>query len=136
MAYSQDLVKAARRHFDAAEQLNEERQRPRRQDVAGYLYGIAGECALKEIMRDSGMRPSGTHGDDPFYAHFPVLKTLLRDTLRGRRAGELRAFAEDDGLMNGWDVAMRYAPPQDIAPRLVDLWREQAQRLVHAMETT
>ena len=133
MAYSQDLVKAARRHFEAAEQLYEERVRPRRQDVAGYLYGIAGECALKEMMRDSGMFPLEAHRD-AYYAHFPALKTLLLDQARGRRAGQLLAFAQDVRLMAGWDVSMRYAPPKDIDPQLVERWREQARRLISAME--
>lgn len=136
MAYSQDLASASRRHLGAAEQLNDAMARPKRHDVAGYLYGVAGECALKEMMRQSGMRPGEDRRDDPFYAHFPELKTLLRDCLHGRRAGQLRRFAEDDGLMNGWDTTMRYAPAKDIDSRRVDRWRQHAHRLVNAMEET
>src|SRR5580700_6528856 len=101
MAYSQDLRNAADRHFNAAERLNDAATRPPRRDVAGYLYGVAGECALKQIMRESLIRPlpPEQRRDDPYYAHFPVLKTLLRDRISGRRAGDLRTFAEDDGLM-------------------------------------
>lgn len=135
MPYSLDLAASARRHFGAAEHLNDAETRPRRQDVAGYLYGIACECALKQIMRESGIRPIADRRSDPFYAHFPELKTLLRDSIQGRRAGELRQFAEDGRLMNEWDVTMRYAPARDVTPRLVERWQKDAHRLVHAMET-
>lgn len=138
MAYSQDLAASARRHLAAADQLDNQRAQPahRRRDVAGYLYGVAGECALKQIMRESGIRPrpAAERRDDPFYAHFPVLKTMLRDKIQGRRAGDLRQFAEDDGLMNEWDTDMRYAPGRDILPALVDRWRQHAHALVDAME--
>lgn len=47
--------------------------------VAGYLFGLAGELAIKQIMIESGMRPKTPKGqrDDPIYAHFPTLRTLL-----------------------------------------------------------
>jgi hypothetical protein len=136
MAYSQDLRNAAQRHFHAAERLNDPDARPSTLAVAGYLYGVAGECALKQIMRESGMRPlpPEQRRDDPYYAHFPVLKTILRDTVVGRRAGELRAFAEDPGLMNEWDTDMRYAPGRDIPADRVERWRGHAHKLVNAME--
>ena len=135
MPYSLDLAASARRHFGAAEHLNDAEARPLRRDVAGYLYGIAGECALKQIMRESGIRPIADRRSDPFYAHFPELKTLLRDCIQGRHAGVLRQFAEDDGLMNEWDTDMRYAPGKQIQTRFVVRWREHAHKLVHAMET-
>ena len=138
MAYSQNLAASARRHLAAADQLDDQGAQPaqRRRDVAGYLYGVAGECALKHIMRQSGIhpRPAAERRDDPFYAHFPVLKTMLRDRIQGRRAGQLRQFAEDDGLMNEWDTNMRYAPGKDILPAWVDRWRQHAHELVNAME--
>jgi hypothetical protein len=136
MAYSQNLRNAAERHFQAAEKLNDPELRPARQDVAGYLYGVAGECALKQIMRESGIRPlpPEQRRDDPYYAHFPVLKTMLRDNLYGRRAGDLRAFVEDNSLMNEWDTDMRYAPGKEVTAQRVTLWREHAHKLVNAME--
>ena len=136
MAYSLDLRNSAERHFRAAEKLNDPAHRPATPDVAGYLYGVAAECALKQIMRESGIRPlpAEERRDDPYFAHFPTLKTMLRDNIHGRRAGELRRFAEDDALMSEWDTAMRYAPGKEITERRVGRWREHAQRLVHAME--
>ncbi len=107
-----------------------------RPDVAGYLYGLAAECALKQIMRYSGLRPLPLEQrrDDPFYAHFPELKTLLRDHSHGRRAGDLRKYAEDGQLMNEWDTSMRYAPGNEILPRHVARWKQQAEALRQAME--
>jgi hypothetical protein len=130
MAYRRDFAASARRHLRAAELLDTGRR-----DVAGYLFGIAAECALKEMMRDSGMRPleQSQRRDDPFYAHFEALKTLLRDRIQGRRAGELRRYAEDSSFMQNWDTDMRYAPSSDIVHAWVDRWREQARLIVGAM---
>ena len=68
------------------------------------------------------------------YAHFPTLKTLLRDRAQGRHATVLRRFADDDAFMNEWDIEMRYAPRQDITDDLVERWRAHAQRAVTEME--
>ena len=106
--------------------------------AAAPRYGVAAECALKQIMRESGIRPlpPEQRRDDPYYAHFPTLKTMLCDNIHGRRQGELRGYAEDDNLMSEWDTDMRYAPGREITERRVDRWREHASRLVHAMEGT
>jgi hypothetical protein len=97
-------------------------------DVAGYLYGIAAECALKEIMRRSH------HWREPERAHFPDLKVVLRDSARGRHAGILRRFAEDGAFMSEWDIAMRYAPRTDILLVQVKRWRMNASDAIAAME--
>jgi len=134
MSYSVDLEKSAKRHLQAADLLN--RPHPNgRPDVAGYLYGIAAECALKQILRGSGVPPlpEAERRNDPYYEHFPRLKTLLRDSLRGRRAGDLRRYAEDDSLMSDWGIEMRYAPGHEVL-RHVDRWRQQAHKLVDDMQ--
>lgn len=66
------MRRAAFRHLQAAEML----ANTDRRDVAGYLFGIAAECALKHMMASSGMRPlpESQRRDDPFYAHFEELK--------------------------------------------------------------
>jgi hypothetical protein len=137
MPYSVDLTASAWRHLQAANLLDDAdaSSARRKRDVAGYVYGIAAECALKQIMRQSGIRTRSDSGrrEDPYYAHFPALKTMLRDRLHGRRAGDLRKFAEDDGLMNEWDTDMRYAPGRDITAARVDRWRKHAHTLVSAM---
>jgi hypothetical protein len=87
-------------------------------------------------MRDSGMNPlpDAERRDDPFFAHFPVLKTML-STAKGRRAGELRTFSEDPRLFQNWDIAMRYAPTKDIGANWVETWKVSAERLIAKMET-
>lgn len=110
MSYSTDYLGSARRHLQAAAQLN----LGKRRDVAGYLYGLAAEMALKHAMRISGMRPGAAGSRDPFFAHFPILKTLLQEQAQGRCAGRLRKVAEDCSFMKSWRIEMRYAPAQDI----------------------
>lgn len=139
VAYSEDFEKSARRHLRAAQVLYSQQQpgdRPGCKAVAGYLYGITGELAIKQMMRRSGIMPLplGQRQDDPFYAHFPTLKTLL-PTLPGRRAGELQRFSNDPKLFQYWDIAMRYAPTTDINENWVDSWKASAEELVMRMGT-
>lgn len=63
--------------------------------VAGYLYGIAAECAVKAMMEASGPRLN-----DAFYKHFPELRTILRTALRGQHGKTLARFVADDSFMN------------------------------------
>jgi hypothetical protein len=49
MAFTNKLPKAAYRHLEAADMLCADPGR--RKDVAGYLYGIAAECAIKPSRR-------------------------------------------------------------------------------------
>lgn len=139
MAYKQDVRTSARRHFRAAQVLYAQGgpgDQPGCMAVAGYLFGIAGELAVKELMRASGMTPlpEADRRDDPFFAHFPVLKKMLA-TAQGRRSGELRKLSEDHLLFQDWDVAMRYAPTTDIRPRWVDAWKVSAEILIDRMGT-
>lgn len=130
--YQIDLKKAARRHLAAAEMLFE----TDRKDVAGYLFGLAAECALKHLMTLSGMRPlpNDQRRDDPFFAHFESLKTLLRNTASGRRSGELRRYAETTSFMQQWDVSMRYSHGRDVNSDWVSRWRSDARDVVNAMD--
>lgn len=75
--YPQDMRKAAYRHLEAGAHLNG----TSRKDVAGYLFGLAAECALKQMMIASGMKPLSERDrrQDPFFAHFEELKTMVRD---------------------------------------------------------
>ncbi len=131
--YAKDMRSTAYRHLEAAEHLYTS---SRRHDVAGYLFGIAAECALKRIMSDSGMRPlsKDQRRDDPFYAHFEELKTLLRDSVSGRRQSELRAFAMNDGFMQHWDVSMRYSDGKGIDPKWIARWSKDARAVVDRMD--
>lgn len=134
MAYKPNLHASARRHLEAADALYEAE---RRRDVAGYLYGIAAECALKAMMQDAGQRPLGNdkRKEDPFYAHFPELKTLLRDSQLGRAAATLKTFIENPSFMNQWDTDMRYCAGDEIKSEWVERWRNQARDVISAIGT-
>lgn len=139
MAYRQDLLNSAKRHLRAAQELHgvtSGGSQPGCRAVAGYLFGLAGELALKAMMRDSGMMPSAAEHrrDDAFYAHFPALKSLLLNSLHGRRSGELRKIAESASLFQYWDTDMRYAPTADIQDAWVDSWNVSACDLVSRMD--
>src|SRR5262245_12890148 len=102
LAYRTDFAVAARRHLRAAQVLYETAgagAQPGCRAVAGYLFGLSGELALKQMMRVSGMVPLEPRSrDDPFYVHFPHLKARLLDSAKGRVAGKLRQVAEDSRL--------------------------------------
>lgn len=134
MAYTVDLGDSARRHMDAAQCLYACDPPCRRRDIAGYLFGLSAELALKRILQRSAPIRSVDKREDPMFAHFPGLKTLLRDKAKGRYGEILRRFAEDGGFMNEWDISMRYAPRRDVTDKQVERWRENAQRALRQME--
>lgn len=123
MAYSVDLPAAARRTLDGAEKLLTQQ----RDDVSAYLFGLAAECAVKELAR----KLPGGRDDEIFYAHFPELRALLRDRLSGRRATPLVAIIRDDGFLNGWHIAMRYAPADEVRTRPIERWAQAARDVVN-----
>jgi hypothetical protein len=133
MAFAIDMDAAAHRHLLAADTLSNGHRR----DVAGYLYGIAAECAIKVMMSEIGMRPLRERGmnRDPFFAHFPELRTILRDELQGRRGTPLVRFIEDDHFLHHWSTRMRYSHGRDIKQRWIDDWATQARRAVDSMGT-
>lgn len=140
MAYGQDLQGSARRHLRAATELYQRDSagaQPGCKAVAGYLYGLAGELAVKALMRNSGMAPlpPQERRDDPYYAHFPELKTQLRNTAHGRRSGELLAIANSNDFHN-WSTDMRYAPTVEVQPGWIDAWKASAQSLVEKMDAS
>lgn len=106
MAFTPKLAEAARRHLEAADELNG----GHRWDVAGYLYGISAECAIKQMVVPLPI-PSEQSKRDIHYAHFPPLRTLLRDALTGRRPSSVWRFVADDAFMNR-DVRMAPRSPQ------------------------
>lgn len=138
MAYGQDLQGSARRHLRAATEVYQVAGaggQPGCKAVAGYLYGLAGELAVKSLMRKSGMAPLSPEKrrDDPYFAHFPELKTRLRDMAKGRRSSELLKIANSSHF-NNWNTDMRYAPTADIQSGWIDAWKESAQSLVEMMD--
>ena len=86
-------------------------------------------------MRNSGMTPLSPkeRRGDPYYAHFPELKTQLRDTAQGRRSGELLTIAQSNDFQN-WSTDMRYAPTAEVQRGWIDAWKVSAHKLVETME--
>lgn len=132
MTYTPDLPAAARRHLEAADALEHKRR-----DVAGYLYGIAAECAVKAMLLDAGRRPLAPEArrDDPHYMHFPELRTALRDAPLGRKDQVWRRYIDDPSFMHHWDTAMRYSKGSEIQESWVDAWRRQAHGAVAGIGT-
>lgn len=139
VAYQRDFKSAAQRHLRAAQALynyDAAGAQPGSRAVAGYLFGLAGELAVKQMMRESGIKelPADERRSDPYYAHFPVLKSLLGERAQGRRDCELRRLAEDSRLFRNWATDMRYAPTADIQGSWVDAWKQSAEELVGRMD--
>jgi hypothetical protein len=133
MDYSVDMPAAARRNLEAARQIA---TGPRR-DVAGYLYGIAAECAIKAMMIDAGIRPLDPESrrEDPHYMHFPSLRNALLDKIGGRRAGILAKFVGDPRFLTEWSTSMRYCNGREIRESWLEKWAEQAVQAVASMGT-
>jgi hypothetical protein len=130
MAYGIDLVSAAGRYFHSAEELYLAQSagcRRRCKAVAGYLYGIAGELAVKELLRKTVQTKSTKFGQapNPNYMHFPELKSAMKEQ-PGRLSERLRKLGENDSWFQNWDIAMRYAATDEIDEKSVERWREHA----------
>lgn len=139
MAYSHDYQTSARRHLKAADALytlTTGGTQPLAKAVAGYLYGLTGELAVKQMMLQSGMRPlaSDQRRNDPYYKHFPELKTFLLDAAAGRRSGELLQLARNAQIFREWSTDMRYAPTREVTVGSVDGWQRDAKMLIGKME--
>lgn len=138
MPFRQDFAQSARRHLRAAQRLHESDlsgDQPGCRAVAGYLFGLAGELAFKEMMRASGMRPlpADRRADDPFWQHFPTIRTLIIQMASRRRQRELWTLAQDPNLFQNWDIAMRYGKTSDIREEWVSAWQRSAEQLVERM---
>lgn len=133
MKYTLNLPNAARRHLSAAELIVETERR----DVAGYLYGIAAECAVKTMMLQAGIKelPSARRRDDPFYMHYPQIQSVLLDTLKGRASTSLLQIVGNKKFLEGWSTDMRYAPAQEVKAARIANWRKNANQAVGLIGT-
>lgn len=119
--FTPNMTKAANRNWDAAERLRKAAAPDR--TTVGYLYGIAAECAIKALFREISWTTDSRDG--PVYAHFPSLKTKLRDAISGRGAAPLARFT-DQGYMEGWAIDIRYSDGTRPDDATLDRWRQQA----------
>ena len=131
MAFTPNMKAAAHRHLNAADALNTGHRR----DVAGYLYGLSAECAVKAMMIDAGINPSDVSQNGPFYLHFPHLRTALLDNVTGRRGAVLARLISNDSFFSHWAIDMRYCKGEEILPSWVNAWSAQARNAVGAIGT-
>jgi hypothetical protein len=122
MAYTVNMEKAAERHYIDGKALMESR----RNDNAGYHFGLATECVIKHVLSSShDLRPENA----AWWKHFPELRLLAETFLSTRaQAALLRTIIEDERLLQGWNITMRYAPDGSVLPRQAELWKEQANK--------
>jgi hypothetical protein len=125
MTYTIDLTASAKRHWqDGTTLLN-----ARRWQAAGYHFGFAAECALKLVLFKHGIpRPTNRRGD-PYWAHFPELRTLLIRDGKGRLSQKLYDQIAHSSFMQDWHTDMRYASDGAVIEARATMWRDQADAL-------
>jgi HEPN domain len=126
-----DMATAARRNLDAAIRL----ETANHEMVAGYLFGIAAECAIKAMMAELHLSYPQERADDPRYAHFPELLVLLRDQMSGRRSGMLSRFIQDQRFLQGWSIKIRYSDGKNLTVQQLKSWSQQARDVVGLIGT-
>jgi len=120
--FTPNMTKAAHRNWDAAERVGSAVAPDR--TTAGYLYGIAAECAIKALFRDIPWTTDNRDG--PVYAHFPQLKSKLRDAISGRGASQLTPFTSQH-YMEGWAIDIRYSDGKNPDAVTLNKWRSDAE---------
>jgi len=129
MSLRVDLPASARRHCRCASLLARQ-ARPETAE-AGYLAGLAAECAVKATTENIPC----LRRDEVFYAHFPELRRLILDHASGRGTERLvRLLGSDRGFMGGWTVRMRYAENQSVSAVHLAQWLADAGAAVALME--
>lgn len=118
MAYVTDMRAAGRRHYADGVKLFEDR----RFDNAGYHFGFAAECAVKQRLLDCGVQ----HEDDAVWKHWPSLRALALLAIRSRSAADLRRVLIAPNFMAEWDVTMRYAGNAAIDEPRAKRWKDHA----------
>lgn len=108
-----DFRDAAKRHWEDAELLKEQK----RIHNADHHYGVAAECALKEVMVILGT-PTDVRGDidKRFWKHMPDLWSEYQTFAQGRRGAR---YVSPLGRFSGnpfsdWHMDQRYAA--DVTP--------------------
>jgi hypothetical protein len=125
------MASAARRNLDAAIKLETES----RDIVAGYLFGLAAECAIKAMIVEFRLPHPKERADDPQYAHFPELCVLLRDQMSGRRSGTVLKYIQDQNFFQGWSILIRYSDGKNLNANWLRSWSQQARDVVGLIGT-
>lgn len=103
--------------------------RTRRFQSAGYHFGYAAECAIKSTLYRHGIPRRENRRNDPYWAHFPELRTFLIRDGKGRLPQKLYDPIAHSSFMQYWDTDIRYAKNGSVQERRAMSWREQADRI-------
>jgi hypothetical protein len=120
MAYTSDMRSAAKRHYDDGVKLFAAKC----YDNAGYHFGFAAECAVKQKLMDAGVRGD----DDSIWKHWPTLRRLGMLAIAGRTGDPIRRLLQADSFMQEWDTKMRYAASGSVTDAIAEKWRLDADR--------
>lgn len=124
-----NMYEASYRHCRCANFL-EQKQNPEYAE-AGYLYGLAAECAVKFIATNIPQ----FRRDEIFYAHFPDLKNSVLNYAEGRGTDKLAQILDGShGYMGGWYIGMRYENNRSVHISRVSAWREDAMAVIKLMD--
>lgn len=122
MSVPDNYAEAAVRHLDDAEHLAS----LGRYDNAGHLVGFAGECAMKQKLRDLTQRAG-----ENFHGHHPSPQTQLRTQLQRRgMQGQWLALCAGPTLFPDWDVNHRYSSDGVVTHQMYSRWLLLSKRLM------
>lgn len=118
MAYVKDMGEAANRHYCDGKTL----QTSQRYDSAGYHYGFAAECAIKQQLINLGV----AHDDAAIWGHFPKMRELAMEAIKSRRGSPTFNLLNQASFMQEWDTDMRYAKNASVTSDQAEKWRKNA----------
>ena len=126
MDYEIDLAASAKRHFLDGDSL----LKAKSAQHAGYHFGFAAECALKSVLFIHCVPRRSDRRSDPFWAHFPELRTLLVRDGKGRLPRKLYDVIAHGAFLQHWDTDIRYAANQSVNSDRASAWRKQADDII------
>jgi hypothetical protein len=120
MDYLLDGQQAAHRHYEDGVMLLERH----RHDNAGYHFGLAAECAIKQALLDAGV----VRADHEVIKklHLPELRHTALQVIAGRGSRELHRVLEASGFFAGWNLRMRYSRSGTVDLKTAAKWRDSA----------
>jgi len=125
VAYNIDLIASAHRHFRDGDTL----LKASSAQHAGYHFGFAAECAIKSVLYRHNLPRRDERREDPYWAHFPELRTLLIRDGQGRLKQKLYDAIAHGAFMQYWDTDIRYASNHSVDQPRATKWREQADQI-------
>jgi hypothetical protein len=122
MDYQINMADSAKRHFTDGDHL----LKAKSSQHAGYHFGFAVECAIKLVLFQHNIPRRSERRNDPFWAHFPELRTLLVRDGKGRLPGKLYSLIAHSNFLEHWDTDIRYARNHSVDADRASVWRKQA----------